>query len=104
MKKNIFEHIPESIPKEIFETIIESDSIKIERIISKGQSSPESFWYDQVKNEWLIVIKGKAKLQFEDNKVVDLTKGDYTNIPAHKKHRVAWADPDDKTIWLAIFY
>ena len=104
MKKNIFTNIPADIPEEIFETIIESDSIKVEKIISRGQKSPGNFWYDQDKNEWLIIIKGEARLQFENNQIIDLVKGDYINIPAHQKHRVEWTKPDIETIWLAIFY
>jgi hypothetical protein len=40
--------------------------MKIERIISQGQASPPGFWYDQAWNEWVIVLKGSATLQFED--------------------------------------
>ncbi|MGD8306428.1 MAG: cupin domain-containing protein [Ignavibacteria bacterium] len=104
MKQNLFQDIPENIPEEIIETIIESDSIRIERIISKGQISPPNFWYDQDKNECVIVIKGKARLQFEAGSIIKLVEGDFINIPAHQKHRVEWTDPKSETIWLAIFY
>lgn len=104
MKKNIFQNIPTSIPEEIFESIVESDFVKIERIISKGQKSPGNFWFDQEKTEWIIVIKGKARLQFENRNIIELSEGDYINIPAHKKHKVDWTDPDNETIWLAVFY
>jgi cupin 2 domain-containing protein len=104
-KKNIAADIPENIPVEIFEVIISSDKIRIERIITKGQSSPENFWYDQDENEFVIVTKGKAKLKFEDEDgSVELNEGDYINIPSHKKHRVEWTDPENETIWLAVFY
>jgi cupin 2 domain-containing protein len=33
-----------------------------------------------------------------------MSPGDYINIPAHEKHRVAWTRPDEPTIWLAVFY
>ncbi len=36
MKENIFSNIPRDIPKELFQTILESKDIKIERIISRG--------------------------------------------------------------------
>ena len=58
MNLNILKDIPDSIPKEIFETIIKTHNVKIERIISKGQSSPAGFWYDQDMNEWVLVLKG----------------------------------------------
>ena len=103
-KENIFERIPDNIPDEIFESIIESNSIKIERIISKGHSSAENFWYDQDKNEWVIILKGNAAIEFEDKNIIELKEGDYLNISAHQKHRVKWIDPENETIWLAVFY
>ncbi len=102
---NLFSNLPDQIDKEIFETIISSASFKMERIISKGHSSPEDYWYDQDKNEWVMVLKGSAVLKFEnDQEVIKMMQGDYINIPAHCKHRVEWTDPDVKTIWLAVHY
>ncbi len=103
--KNIFNDIPSNLSKEILDEIISTDKIRIERIISKGQTSPENFWYDQEENEWVIVIKGKAKLKIiDEDKLIELNEGDYINIPSHKKHRVEWTDPESETIWLAVFY
>ena len=104
MKQNLFTNIPKEIPDEIFETLAENKNIKIEKIISKGHSSPESFWYDQEENEWVILLKGKAKLRFENNTTTELLPGDFVNIPKHVKHRVDWTDPEIETIWLAVFY
>lgn len=103
--KNIFENIPGKIPNEIFEEIVSSKNIKIQRIISKGHLSPQNFWYEQEENEWVILIKGKAGLRFFDgNELIELNAGDYINIPARKKHRVEWTDTEGETIWLAVFY
>lgn len=102
-KNNIFDNFPSEVPEEIFESIIQTRTIKIERILSKGQNSEEGFWYDQDQAEWVLVVKGKAQLEFED-KVIELTPGDYVNIKAHEKHRVKWTTPEEETIWLAIFY
>ena len=103
--QNIFSKTPQNLEKEeFFELLIKNDTVMIEKIISKGQKSPESDWYDQERNEWIIVLKGKAILFFEDKTSVQLNEGDFINIPAHKKHRVAWTDPDNETIWLAVHY
>jgi cupin 2 domain-containing protein len=102
--QNIFSNIPHTPEKELFEFLIKNNTVTIERIVSNGQKSPESGWYDQEKNEWVIVLKGKAILSFEDKTSVHLNEGDFINIPAHKKHRVAWTDPDNETIWLAVHY
>ena len=102
--QNIFTGIPQNLDQELFEFLAGNDKVVIEKIISKGQKSPESDWYDQEKNEWVIVLKGKAVLSFEDETPVHLNEGDFINIPAHKKHKVSWTDPDNETIWLAVHY
>ncbi len=56
-------------------------------------------------NEWVVVLQGKAGLEFQGQaEVVEMQKGDFVNIPAHCRHRVAWTDPEQLTIWLAVFY
>ncbi len=88
--KNIFENVPEECKTEIFEILFEDKGLKLERIISEGQATPPGQWYD---------------LFFErDGAIVVLRAGDYIHIPAHKKHRVEWTDPQEKTIWLAIHF
>ena len=101
-KQNLLTGVPKSIPDEIFETIISTPNIKIERNISKGHKSEPNFWYDQDQSEWILILKGEARLQFED-KSIYLTSGDYLNIAPHQKHRIDWTTPEE-TIWLAVFY
>jgi len=102
---NIFSDIPENIAEEIFETIISTEKICIERIISKGHRSAEGFWYDQEKNEWVILLKGAARILFENQeKPIHLKPGDHIHIPARCRHRVDWTDPDCTTIWIAVFH
>src|SRR5574338_845788 len=101
----IFSGIPRQITQEITDVIVSSPEARIEKIVSKGHSSPRDYWYDQEQNEWVIVIKGKARLEFYGEiQLVELNEGDYINIPSHKKQRVDWTDPESETIWLAVFY
>ena len=52
-----------------------------------------------------MVLEGRAAIQFEgEAEPVELQRGSYLNIPAHARHRVAWTDPNQKTVWLAIHY
>src|SRR3989344_2072380 len=95
--KNILSNIPNKIPKEIIETIICSPNIKIERIISKGHVTPKGKWYDQDKNEFVLIIKGNAELSFEDNKLVKMKEGDHLIIPRHVKHKVEKTDLSTET-------
>ena len=101
--KNIFENIPTRIPEEIFETILLAQNIKIERIISKGHTTPKDSWYDQDFDEWVLILEGAAKIQFDQQEQpISLGKGNYLWIPAHQKHRVIWTPKDTETIWLAV--
>ena len=102
--KNIFETIPANIDTEICEQLAAGNGTRIERIVSKGHTSPDSGWYDQDENEWVLVLTGGAVLLFEDNSSINLKAGDYINIPAHRKHKVTWTDPETETVWLAVFY
>jgi cupin 2 domain-containing protein len=101
---NLLDSLPQDLSSEAFDDLVRSPSVRIERIVSKGHSSPDSGWYDQDENEWVMVVQGKASLEFEDGARCDLSAGDYMNIPAHTRHKVAWTDPDDVTVWLAVFY
>ena len=103
--KNIFKNILENVSEEKFDELLNSKRIKIERIVSRGHSSPKDFWYDQEKNEWVMLLQGSAILLFKNDKEeIILKPGDYINIPASVKHRVEWTDPNQDTIWLVIFY
>ena len=100
---NIFAQIPEQLPEELFDCIIKQDNIVIERIVSNGHISPVGQWYDQARDEWVILLQGKATLLFEkDKNLIRLAPGDYLLIPAHTRHRVEWTQPDFNTVWLAI--
>ena len=103
--ENLLENLPVDLPEELFTTILQTGGLRVERIVSQGQSSPPGFWYDQGENELVIVLDGSAAVQFEgDTEPVELRRGSYLKIPAHTKHRVAWTDPKEKTVWLAIHY
>jgi len=101
---NIFEHIPDEIRDELFENIVTAENVRIERIVSKGHVSPQSGWYDQDENEWVMVLKGEAKIKFENQTTAHLVSGSHLNIPAHTRHKVSWTDPDVETLWLVVFY
>ena len=101
---NIFDAIPDNLETEVFNTLIDSNGVKIERIVSKGHKSPESGWYDQDVNEWVLVLKGEATLLFSDGSSIKMKTGDFIDIPAHKKHKVEWTDPKIETTWLAVYY
>ena len=105
MKRSLFEEIPADLPEELFTVLAENENVKIERVVSDGHASPEGFWYDQDRNEYVLLLKGSAGLLFEGKKkIVVMQPGDYVDIPAHVRHRVEWTDPEQETIWLAVNY
>ena len=102
---NLFAAMPTSLPTELFETLLETPSLRIERIISQGHTTASEDWYDQSQNEWVVLLQGAARLQFEDEPHLrELKPGDYINIASGVRHRVAWTAPDETTLWLAIHY
>lgn len=101
---NLFGNIPEASQEELFSELLKTEGVRIERIVSFGQSSPGDFWYDQPENEWVLLLEGSATLGFDDGSTKDLTPGDFVNIPAGRRHRVEKTDPNGRTVWLAVFY
>ena len=102
-RANLFADLPRQLPEELITTVLEADRCRIERIVSHGHASPPGFWYDQDQHEWVLVLRGAARLRFEDG-IVAMRPGDYVNIPAHTKHRVEWTTPDEPTVWQAVHY
>lgn len=104
MNKNLFSHIPNALPEELTEILHQQHKLRIERIISKGHQTPDAFWYCQSQHEWVLLIRGQAQLEFDDQSIAELNVGDYLLIPAGRRHRVKWTAKDTETIWLAIFF
>lgn len=80
--------------------MLESPSVRIERIISHGHASAEGFWYDQDDDEWVMMLRGTAAIRFGDGTLVDLGPGDHVHIPRHIRHRVERTSDD--VVWLAV--
>lgn len=101
---NLLADLPATGAEEVTEILAAGRNVRIERIVSHGQASPDGFWYDQDEAEFVSVLSGAARLRFIDGEVRSLAPGDWVDIPAHRRHRVDWTDPERPTVWLAIFY
>lgn len=99
---SLFAEIPVELPEELNQILLKTPQLRIERILSAGQASPEDFWYDQTQAEWVMLLQGQARLSFADAESVELYPGDYLLIPPHCKHRVDWTTPHQVSIWLAV--
>jgi len=103
--QNLFHDIPSSLRNELFQTLAESGTIRIERIVSDGHVTAPGEWFDQEWNEWVLLVSGEATLQFENDAApLVMQPGDHVMIPANCRHRVERTDPGQKTIWLAVHY
>jgi cupin 2 domain-containing protein len=100
---NLLTEIPAALPEELVQTLLSAGTLRIERIVSAGHSTPAGEWYDQSQAEFVVLVAGAAKLRFEDGEI-EMSEGSYVNIPAHRRHRVEWTDPRQPTIWLAVHY
>ena len=102
---NLFAMLAASRAAECFTELLAAPGLRLERIVSLGQATPPGEWLDQSEAEWVILLRGAAKLRFaEERDARDLRPGDYVNIPTHCRHRVDWITPDEPTIWLALHY
>lgn len=101
---NLLRELPDGPAGEIVERLAGSRTVRIERIVSHGQASPEDFWYDQDEAEFVLVLAGAARLEFANGEVLALGPGDFVDIAPHRRHRVEWTDPDRRTVWLVVFY
>ncbi len=97
---NIFKNITDSLECELTETAAQFNNVRIERIISSGQSSD---WYDQNEDEWVCLVQGCAEITFENNKKIALKAGDTLFLPAHLRHMVSYTSKEPKCIWLCVF-
>ncbi|HIW10220.1 MAG TPA: cupin domain-containing protein [Candidatus Rikenella faecigallinarum] len=110
MKGNIFDKrgiVPPSLDREqgreVFETLLsrplpEGQPLRVERIMSFGQE--HGMWYDQSWDEWVMVMRGEAALEWGDGAVTEMEAGDYLLIERHQRHRVLRASFD--CVWLAV--
>jgi len=87
---------------EVFTTLLERKGTRLERIVSRGQTTPRDQPYDQPHDEWVMLLAGAARLWTETDGERPLAPGDALLIPAHVRHRVTWTQADPPTVWLAL--
>jgi len=103
--QNMFAGVPGTLPEEQFEELIRGGQFRLERIVSTGHVTPAGQWYDQDQDEWVLVLRGAAQLEFDGQaEPLPLGPGDFVLIPARCRHRVQWTDPGEPTFWLALHF
>ena len=102
MTENIFEGIPNpnSMDEELVENLCEFKNVRIERIVSTGQTSG---WYNQDEDEWVCLVQGNAEIEYENGEKVSLKAGDTLFLKAHVLHRVSYTSKNPECIWICVF-
>jgi cupin 2 domain-containing protein len=104
MQPNLFSPLPDASTGEVFTELLSHKGVRIERIVSLGQSTPQDVPYDQPHDEWVVLLSGAARLWVHGQGERALWPGDHLLIPAHHRHRVTWTSPDGPTVWLAVHF
>jgi cupin 2 domain-containing protein len=102
---NLLHSLPADADQEVCEPLVETDAFRLERIVTRGQTTPADQWYDQPRPEWVMVLSGRARLVFENpDEMIQLGPGDALLIEPHRRHRVDWVDESAPVIWLALHF
>jgi cupin 2 domain-containing protein len=101
---NLLDDIPARIDGEIFTDVFLRHGVRIERIVSTGQSTPADKPHRQGHDEWVLILAGSAGLRIEGEGERNLRPGDHVLIPAHRAHWVTYTAKDEPTIWLAVHF
>jgi cupin 2 domain-containing protein len=100
---SLFRDLPSNAEAaERFEELLTRPGVRIERIVSSGQSTPPGEWMEQPRDEWVLLVAGRAGLTLEGEPPLTLQPGDHLLIPASRRHRVDWTETP--TVWLAVHF
>jgi cupin 2 domain-containing protein len=102
---NLFDELPERLPSERIDVLLSTPGVRVECIVSTGHVTPPGEWLAQDTDEWVVVLRGRARLLI-DGEVAprDLWPGHHVTLRAHVRHRVEWTDDLGPTVWLAVHY
>lgn len=104
MTGNLFDDLPATSDQEVFTDLLTRPGLRIERIVSTGQATPDDAPYDQDHDEWVLLLRGAAAIRVEGQEDRMLGPGDFLLIPARASHRVLWTAADEPTVWLALHF
>ena len=103
--RNLFDDIPRVLAAERIDVLLDTAAVRLERIVSVGHATPAGEWYDQARDEWVVVLRGRARVRIEgEAEDRALGVGDHLLLRAHVRHRVEWTDPTEPTVWLAVLF
>jgi cupin 2 domain-containing protein len=99
---SILTDLPDASAAEVFTVLLDRPGVRIERIVSQGQITPEDAPYDQDHDEWVLLLAGAARLWIDGEGERELRPGGTAFIPSGVRHRVTWTQGQPATVWLAV--
>jgi len=99
---NLFAKLPAAKRAEAFTGLLERPGLRIERIVSNGQATPEDEPMVQEQDEWVVLLQGEAGIRIEDSLEVVLRPGDHLTILGGQRHWVTYTAKGEPTVWLAV--
>ena len=99
---NLFAKLPAGRRAEVFTDLLDRPGVRIERIVSRGQATPEDAPMVQQQDEWVVLLSGEAGIRVEDSVEVTLRPGDHLTILGGQRHWVTYTAKDAPTVWLAV--
>ncbi|WP_029608467.1 cupin domain-containing protein [Mycoplasma simbae] len=99
---NIFDlankiNISQADRSEIIKTLSNDNKTKVELIFSKNASTD---WMNSKMFELAFLIQGKAVVETNENKIIEMTAGDCISIHPNATHRVV--STSKNALWIAI--
>jgi cupin 2 domain-containing protein len=101
---NLFNDLPRQADQEFVTELLRRKGMRIERIVSTGQSTPVDKPFIQDYDEWVLLVSGSAGLWIEGEAERELRPGDHVLIPSRRAHRVTWTPKGEPTVWLAVHF
>lgn len=98
---SLLDALPDARGGEIFTELLRRSGCRVERIVSHGQTTPQDTPYRQAHDEWVLLLRGRARVALCGREVA-LAPGDHLFIPADTPHWVTFTDPEQPTVWLAL--
>ncbi|URW76048.1 cupin domain-containing protein [Sphingomonas donggukensis] len=101
---NVYAKLPAAARAEAFDTLVYTRGVRVERIVSKGQVTPEDAPMVQDRDEWVIVLQGEARMRIADSDEITLAAGDHVRIGAGVPHWVTFTSTTPPVVWLAVHF